>query len=207
MDGIPTPAAPVTLFYSYAHEDEALRDELQGHLKLLERRGLLAPWHDRQIVLGAHWSGAIDANLRNAELVLLLISKDFIESDYIWGTELAVAMQRQAEHEAVVVPIIVRAVDLEPDDAQDLPFLKLQALPTDLRPVTSWPNRDEAWTNVAKGLRVTVKDIRERRPLFIGYGHENCGRPYRRQDAAADVSAHRSQTGHAHCGWSKDYSV
>ena len=160
-------AAPVTLFYSYAHEDEALRDELQGHLKLLERRGLLAPWHDRRIVPGADWSDAIDAYLRNAELVLLLVSKDFIESDYIMGTELAVAMQRQAENAAVVVPIVVRAVDLDPDDAQDLPFLKLQALPTDLRPVTSWSNRDEAWVNVAKGLRATVKAIRENRPANL----------------------------------------
>ena len=157
-------AAPVTLFYSYAHEDETLRDELQGHLKLLERRGLLAPWHDRRIVPGADWSGAIDSYLRSAELVLLLISKDFIESDYIMGTELAVAMQRHAAQAAVVVPIVVRAVDFDPQDDQELPFLRLQGLPTDLRPVTSWPNRDEAWTNVAKGLRATVKQIRESRP-------------------------------------------
>ena len=157
-------AAPVTLFYSYAHEDETLRDELQGHLKLLERRGLLAPWHDRKIVPGADWSGAIDSYLRSAELVLLLVSKDFIESDYIMGTELAVAMQRHAAQAAVVVPIVVRAVDFDPQDEQELPFLRLQGLPTDLRPVTSWPNRDEAWTNVAKGLRATVKQIREGRP-------------------------------------------
>ncbi|MDB5778076.1 MAG: response regulator receiver protein [Polaromonas sp.] len=164
MDYAAHPTAPVTLFYSYAHEDEVLREELQGHLKLLERRGLLAPWHDRQIVPGANWANAIDANLRSAELVLLLVSKDFIESDYIWGTELSVAMQRQDKNEAVVVPIVVRAIDFDPKDPQELPFLKLQALPTDLRPVTSWPNRDEAWTNVAKGLRATVKSIRERRP-------------------------------------------
>ena len=156
-------AAPVTLFYSYAHEDETLRDELQGHLKLLERRGLLAPWHDRKIVPGADWSGAIDSYLGSAELVLLLVSKDFIESDYIMGTELALAMQRHAAQAAVVVPIVVRAIDFDPQDEQELPFLRLQGLPTDLRPVTSWPNRDEAWTNVAKGLRATVKQIRESR--------------------------------------------
>lgn len=69
-----------------------MRDELQRHLKPLERRGLLEPWHDRKIVPGADWSGAIDDNLRRAEFVLLLVSKDFIESDYIIGTELAVAM-------------------------------------------------------------------------------------------------------------------
>lgn len=161
----PASAAPVTLFYSYAHEDEALRDELQGHLKILERRGLLAPWHDRRINAGEDWAQRIDDNLRNAELVLLLVSKDFIESDYIMGTELGAAMARHAQHETVVVPIVVRAVDLDPDDADALPFLKLQGLPTDLKPVTSWTNRDEAWTNVAKGLRVTVKAIRERRPV------------------------------------------
>jgi CheY-like chemotaxis protein len=157
-------AAPVTLFYSYAHEDEGLRDELQGHLKILERRGLLAPWHDRRIVPGQDWSQQIDTNLRLADLVLLLVSKDFIESDYIMGTELGAAMQRHAAQQTVVVPIVVRAVDLDPEDATDLPFLKLQGLPTNLRPVTSWPNRDEAWTDVAKGLRATVKGIRERRP-------------------------------------------
>jgi CheY-like chemotaxis protein len=156
-------AAPVTLFYSYAHEDEGLRDELQGHLKILERRGLLAPWHDRRIVAGENWSGAIDVHLRSAELVLLLVSKDFINSDYIMGIELHAAMQRHAEQRAVVVPIVVRAVDLDPDDSEDLPFMKLQGLPTGLRPVTSWPNRDEAWTDVAKGLRAAVKGIRERR--------------------------------------------
>lgn len=161
----PASAAPVRLFYSYAHEDEALRDELQGHLKILERRGLLAPWHDRRIVAGEDWGKRIDENLRAAELVLLLVSKDFIESDYIMGNELGAAMARHARHEAVVVPIVVRAVDLDAEDADALPFLKLQGLPTDLKPVTSWPNRDEAWTNVAKGLRSTVKKIREERPV------------------------------------------
>ena len=158
-------AAPVTLFYSYAHEDETLRGELQGHLKILERRGLLAPWHDRRIVAGEDWAQRIDENLRTAELVLLLVSKDFIESDYIMGTELGAAMARHAQHATVVVPIVVRAVDLDPEDADALPFLKLQGLPTDLKPVTSWPNRDEAWTNVAKGLRATVKSIQSKRPV------------------------------------------
>jgi CheY-like chemotaxis protein len=83
-----------------------------------------------------------------------------VASDYIWSTELDIAMQRHSNGEARVVPILVRAVDIQPDDA---PFMKLQGLPTDLRPVTSWPNRDEAWTNVAKGLRATVKDIQSSR--------------------------------------------
>jgi CheY-like chemotaxis protein len=160
-DPIPTP--PVSLFYSYAHEDEALRDELRGHLKILERRGLLSSWHDREIKPGEDWHQKIDAQLQTSDLVLLLVSKDFIDSDYIFGNELTVAMQRHQAGLSTVVPIVVRAINIEPDDQEALPFLKLQALPTDMRPVTSWPNRDEAWTNVAKGLRATVKAIHERK--------------------------------------------
>ena len=160
----PDNTAPVSLFYSYAHEDEALRDELAGHLKILERRGLISAWHDRQIVPGQAWGQSIDQHLSNADLVLLLVSTDFIGSDYIWGVELALTMQRQQAQQCEVVPIIVRAVDIDPADADDLPFLKLQALPPDLKPITSWANRDEAWTQVAKGLRATVALIRSRRP-------------------------------------------
>jgi CheY-like chemotaxis protein len=157
----------VTLFYSYAHEDEALRNELQDHLMILERRGVIRSWHDRAIVPGHDWSQEIDQHLRSADVVLLLISKDFIASDYIMGVELDLALQRQKSRDAVVVPILLRQVDLQPEDAQDMPFvdlLKPQGLPRDLKPVTSWTNRDEAWTDVARGLRGTVNDIRARRP-------------------------------------------
>jgi len=159
----PVARRPVSLFYSYAHEDEVLRDELRGHLKILERRGLLSSWHDREIKPGEDWHAKIDQQLQMADLVLLLVSKDFIESDYIFGNELTVAMQRHQAGFTTVVPIIVRAIDIEPEDREALPFLALQGLPTDMKPVTSWPNRDEAWTNVAKGLRTTVKEIHEKK--------------------------------------------
>jgi CheY-like chemotaxis protein len=158
-----TDAPPVSLFYSYAHEDESLRKELCGHLKILERRGLLSQWHDRQIQAGEDWHSRISEELQTADLVLLLVSTAFINSDYIFGNELTMAMQRHAAGFATVVPVIVRAVNIEAEDADAFPFMKLQGLPTDLRPVTSWPNRDEAWTNVAKGLRATVKSIHEKK--------------------------------------------
>src|SRR5580693_2776933 len=96
---LPTVDVPVTVFYSYAHEDNALRDELEGHLKILERRGLLRSWHDRQILSGQDWSEQIDGHLLKAELVLLLVSSDFIRSDYIMGTELKAAMARHSRGE------------------------------------------------------------------------------------------------------------
>lgn len=148
---------PVDLFYSYAHEDEKLRDELDGHLALLRRKGVIRPWHDRGIVPGQQWDQAIDTQLAAADLILLLVSMDFLNSDYIWGKELATAMARAERGDASVVPVLLRAVDIE-----DAPFAHLQGLPTDLRPVTSWPNRDEAWTDVAKGIRRTVESIRQR---------------------------------------------
>ncbi|MCV2218015.1 TIR domain-containing protein [Thauera sp. Sel9] len=148
---------PVDLFYSYAHEDEKLRNELDGHLALLRRRGVIRPWHDRGIVPGQKWDQAIDSQLATADLILLLVSMDFLNSDYIWGKELAAAIERAERGDASVVPVLLRAVDIE-----DAPFAHLQGLPTDLRPVTSWPNRDEAWTDVAKGIRRTVDSIRQR---------------------------------------------
>lgn len=148
---------PVDLFYSYAHEDEKLRDELDGHLALLRRKGVIRPWHDRGIVPGQQWDQAIDAQLTRADLILLLVSMDFLNSDYIWGKELGTAIARAERGDASVVPVLLRAVDIE-----GAPFAKFQGLPTDLRPVTSWLNRDEAWTDVAKGIRRTVEVIQQR---------------------------------------------
>lgn len=146
---------PVDLFYSYAHEDESLRDELAGHLKIMERRGVIRAWHDRCLTPGKTWGNAIDSQLEKADLVLLLVSADFIKSDYIWSHELDVAMKRHERGDASVIPVMLRAVDIT-----DAPFAALQGLPTDLKPVTSWPNRDEAWTDVAKGIRCMVEQIR-----------------------------------------------
>ncbi len=128
--------APVDLFYSYAHEDEPLRDELSVHLKILERRGVIRSWHDRAIRPGQSWDAEISEQLATADLLLLLVSADFINSDYIWSNELAVAMQRHQRGEASVVPVLVRPCLID-----DAPFAALQGLPTDLRAVMSWPNR------------------------------------------------------------------
>lgn len=163
--------APIDLFYSYAHEDEPLRDELAGHLKILERRGVIRSWHDRRINPGQAWDRQINVQLAAADLVLLLVSADFINSDYIWGSELGVAMKRHERGQTSVVPVLVRPCLIE-----DAPFASIQGLPTDLRAVTSWPNRDEAWTNVAIGIRKTVKDIQERKATAVAPEQLSAGR-------------------------------
>ncbi|GJL58050.1 MAG: hypothetical protein NPIRA03_09070 [Nitrospirales bacterium] len=182
---------PVDLFYSYAHEDESLREELAGHLKIMERRGVIRPWHDRCLAPGQTWDQEINTQLAAADLVLLLVSADFINSDYIWGKELDVAMKRHASKEASVVPVMLRAVDIT-----DAPFAALQGLPTDLRPVTSWPNRDEAWTDVAKGIRRTVEQIQAGwiekpppRPAAVGFTRGGSATPSRPSGTSDGISS------------------
>src|SRR3954471_1709733 len=105
------PAAPISLFYSYSHKDEALRDELETHLSLLKRQGVIAGWHDRRIEAGTEWAGAIDKNLEEAGIILLLVSADFLASPYCWDVEVRRAMERHEAGTARVIPVILRPVD------------------------------------------------------------------------------------------------
>ena len=149
------PAGPIRLFYSYSHKDEALRDELEEALALLKRQGLISSWHDRKIGAGEEWKGAIDQNLEEAQVILLLVSSSFLASDYCWDVETKRAIERHDRGEAKVIPVILR-----PCDWHGAPFGKLQALPKDGKAVTSWANKDEAWTDVAKGIRRAIETMR-----------------------------------------------
>ena len=149
------PAAPISLFYSYSHKDEAFRDELETHLSLLKRQGVILDWHDRRITAGTEWKGQIDHNLDTADVILLLVSADFIASDYCYDKEMTRALERHDRAEARVIPVILRSVH----GWQDAPFAKLGAAPTDGRPVTSWPNRDEAFADVAGHIRRAVEEL------------------------------------------------
>ncbi|MEM6254635.1 MAG: tetratricopeptide repeat protein [Cyanobacteria bacterium P01_D01_bin.156] len=144
----------VKVFFSYAHEDESLRDELAKHLTLIERQGHIASWHDRKITAGNEWAGQIDEHLEAANIILLLISADFIASDYCWDVEMYRAMERYEAGEAVVIPIILRAVTWDA-----APFAKLQALPKDAKPIRSWVDKDEAFKNVTDEIKTIVEQL------------------------------------------------
>ena len=148
---------PIDLFFSYSHKDELLRDELAAHLKLLERQNVIRGWHDRRIDIGRDWKHAINEHLERAGVVLLLVSADFLASDYCYDLEMKRALERSEIGSALVIPVIVR-----PCDWTRAPFAKLQALPRDGKAVTSWPGRDEAWTDVAQGIRRAVQSIPSR---------------------------------------------
>lgn len=141
-----------TLFFSYSHADERLRDQLETHLSAIKRQGLIDTWHDRRILAGQEFAGEIDENLDKADLILLLVSSDFLASNYCYDREMQRAMQRHEQREATVIPVILR-----PCDWQDTPFGKNQATPKDARPIVLWPNADEAFLDVVKAIKNTLK--------------------------------------------------
>jgi hypothetical protein len=145
------PGRPLRLFYSYAHEDEELRDELEKRLSTLRANEAIEEWHDRRILAGESWGDEIDAALDRADIILLLLSPDFLGSTYIRDVEVQRALTRHQRQEAVVVPIVLRPVPLG-----DTPFRGLQALPKDARPITLWENADQAFLDVYEGLAAIV---------------------------------------------------
>jgi hypothetical protein len=137
-----------TLFFSYSHVDENLRDRLEIHLWGLRRQGLIDSWHDRRITAGEKFGTAIDGHIDTADVILLLISPDFIASGYRYEREMKRALERQQHGDARVIPVILR-----PCDWHDLPFGKLLATPKDGRPITKWPNIDEAFQEVVSAIK------------------------------------------------------
>lgn len=141
-----------TLFFSYSHADEALRDQLEIQLALLKRQGVIETWHDRRIVAGDELDKAIGGHVENDDIILLLVSPEFIASDYCYEKEMARAMERHNAREATVIPVILRFCEWH-----HAPFGKLMATPTDGKPVTSWADRDQAFLTVAQAIRIAAE--------------------------------------------------
>ena len=155
MDQSANSLEPIRIFYSYSHKDERLRDRLEIHLATLRRQGLIIEWHDRKIEAGEDWKAQIDENLEAAHIVLLLISADFIDSEYCYSIEMEAALKKQQSGEAYVIPII-----LQPCVWTGLPFGKLEALPKNAKPVTTWSNRQMAYADITAGIQKAVERVR-----------------------------------------------
>ena len=140
------------IFFSYSHADEELADMLQKHLAAMKNSGLITTWHDRCVRAGDDFGQEIDKNLDDADVILLLISSDFIASRYCYEIEMARAIERHEANEARVIPVILR-----PCDWHDTPFGKLLAAPKDGKPVRKWPDLDEAFLDVVNAIKVAVK--------------------------------------------------
>ena len=147
--GAPTPPASIEVFYSYAHEDEGLVKELRKHLSILKRQGVIRDWYDREITAGTEWKGQIDQHLNSAGVILLLVSADFLASDYCYDVEMTRALERHDQGEARVIPVLLRPVE----GWQRAPFGKLQSRADRWETRDQLDNRDEAFTDVARGIR------------------------------------------------------
>ena len=140
------------VFFSYSHDDEQFRDQLEKHLSMLKHQGLIEPWHDRRIAAGSVIDEAISDGLEEADIILLLVSASFISSTYCYSREMKRAMQRHQDGTAVVIPVIVRACDWHP-----APFGKLLAVPKDGKAIDLWANFDEAYTDVTRQIRSVIE--------------------------------------------------
>lgn len=130
------------------------RDELRCHLALLRRQALIREWYDRQILPGQRWEKQIDENLRDAHLVLLLVSAHFMNSDYCYGREMDFTLEQARLGQCTAIPII-----LSPVDWDSSPLGDLQALPKDAKPISVWDNTDEAWVDVVRGIRRVIPKL------------------------------------------------
>lgn len=142
----------VELFFSYCHKDEDFRNELEVHLALLKRQGIISTWHDRRIVAGSEIDSHISSHLESASVIVLLVSPYFLASDYCYEREMTRAIERHQSGEAIVIPVV-----LHPCDWHGSPFGKLLATPTDGKPISMFANQHEAFSIVAQDIRKAVE--------------------------------------------------
>ena len=144
----------IEVFYAYAPEDETWALELEKHLTLLQRQRLITTWHPRLISAGEDWQQVIDKRLQSASVILLLISPDFLASDYCYSTEMTRALEREQTQGVRIVPILLRPVDWK-----NAPFAHLYPLPSNAKFLTEWPNKDRAFADITTSLRHTLEDL------------------------------------------------
>jgi hypothetical protein len=148
----------LSIFISYAHADRMFRAELDKHLSNLRRQQIISSWYDGDIAPGTEWQPQIMERLKSAQIILLLVSADFMASDFCYSIEMKQAIARQDTGEAYVIPILLR-----PTDWKGAPFAQLKMLPTDARAVTKWPTHDDAFEDVVQGIRVAIDELTKKR--------------------------------------------
>ena len=135
-------------FISYSHKDEAALRRLHIHLAVLRRESRIDEWFDREILAGGEIDAEIAERLESSGLFLLLVSPDFLASDYCVEREMGRALERHRSGESRVVPIIV-----EPCDWASTPLRHLKTLPSEGKPISEWTNENNAYLDVVQELR------------------------------------------------------
>jgi hypothetical protein len=140
-----------SLFLSYSHKDEDIRVELEVHLAMLKRQGVIETWDDRRIAAGDEWDHVIKENLENADIILLLVSPYFLASGYCYDIEVKRALERHEAGSARVIPVVV-----DPCDWKAAPFAKLATLPKDGKPISKYPNQHDAFLEIVQAIRAVA---------------------------------------------------
>ncbi len=142
------------VFISYSHQDKELRNELDKHLSNLKRQRIITSWYDGYISPGTEWEPQIMEHLRSAQIILLLVSADFMASDFCYSIEMTQAIARHDANQARVIPILLR-----PTDLKGSPLTKFKVLPTDAKAITMWSTHDEGFVDVVQGIRAAIDDL------------------------------------------------
>ena len=152
---------PIKVFISYSHQDDALRQELVEHLApLQEYEQLIDLWHDREIPPGDNWDSEINSRLKEADIILFLVSSAFINSRYCRSVEVAQALERHQRKEAKVIPVIIRACGW-----LSTPLKILQGIPRDNKAVASSGDRyarDAVWNQVAQDIGKVARELKKK---------------------------------------------
>lgn len=147
----------LSLFISYSHKDERYRDELRGALTAYERKNELIVWDDTRIEPGQKWEAEILEKLERADIIVFLLSNDFILSDYCMQKEMQLALGRDAAGECAIIPIVVRSCRFDM-----LEVGKTQAILPKAKPIKQHKDRDAAWLEVTKQLDRVIARLKKR---------------------------------------------
>jgi hypothetical protein len=138
---------PLEVFCCYAHADQEMMALLNKYLSPLQKLGQITIWSETNLNQGVDWEKELSQHLESADLILLLISPDFLASDYCYSIEMKRALERHEQGSAVALPILLR-----PTHWIKMPFARLQILPTNGLPITKWSDRDDAFLDIIRGI-------------------------------------------------------
>jgi TIR domain len=149
------PKQPISVYLSYAQKDELLKQEFEDYLTIMQQNSLISGWVERQVQRGTDWSQIIDPHSLTADLFLVLVSPSLLASGYCSGAEMRKAFERSESGETGIIPIILHHANLIGN-----PLERVQSLPMYARPVSSWPNRSEAWGDIEQGIRKAIASLK-----------------------------------------------
>lgn len=151
------------IFISYAHKDEELKKQFETHLSGLKRQNVVDVWDDRQVLIGEKWDEKIKNKLLTSDIVIFLISSDFLASEYINEVEIKETILRHKNNEVLIAPIFLRPCDFESSILSGF-----QGVPRDAKFITTWSDKDSAFLEVINELKKLINEfIPKEKPTVV----------------------------------------